>query len=107
MYGSMATGLAIDSSDMDLLVQGLFSSTSLNSADPSKNMLYPRFTVVERSILVEQMKRLFRELTNMDSDNNGVKMLKECLQDVKIIETASVPVIKLVIDLQKIRDQDP
>ena len=26
MYGSMATGLAIDSSDMDVLVSGVFSS---------------------------------------------------------------------------------
>lgn len=50
------------------------------------------------------MKRLFRELTNMESSNQGVTALKECLEDVKIIETASVPVIKLVIDLQKIRE---
>lgn len=27
MYGSMATGLAIDSSDMDILVSGVFEST--------------------------------------------------------------------------------
>ena len=29
MYGSMATGLAIDSSDMDILVSGVFSGQGL------------------------------------------------------------------------------
>jgi DNA polymerase sigma len=69
-----------------------------------KNLFNMRLPdVVDRAILVETMKRFFRELTNMDSSNEGVRALKECLEDVKIIETASVPVIKLVIDLQKIR----
>ncbi|TNV74895.1 hypothetical protein FGO68_gene8183 [Halteria grandinella] len=104
MYGSMATGLAIDSSDMDLLVSGVF--TNMMQQDIQKHVYFPRppLSVVDRSLLVEQMKRLFRELTNMESSNQGVTALKECLEDVKIIETASVPVIKLVIDLQKIRE---
>ena len=32
-------------------------------------------------------------------------MLKSIIEKVTIIETASVPVIKLVIDLQKLRDK--
>lgn len=62
--------------------------------------------MVDRHILIEQMKRLYRELTNIDSSSNETRVLKECLENVQIIETASVPVIKLVIDLQKIRDID-
>lgn len=52
------------------------------------------------------MKRLYRELTNMESQSQGVNSLRDCLEDVKIIETASVPVIKLVIDLQKVREHE-
>ena len=115
VYGSMATGLAIDSSDMDLLVSGVFQmdQTQMNRAMmgySSSPML------VDRVALIEQMKRLFRELTNSETGFQGG--LKECLENVQIIETASVPVIKLVsqtikhfilpfkqiIDLKKIRE---
>lgn len=66
VYGSMATGLAIDSSDMDLLVSGVFQmdQTQMNRAMmgySSSPML------VDRVTLIEQMKRLFRELTNSES----------------------------------------
>lgn len=100
MYGSMATGLAIDSSDMDLLVSGVFQ---LDQAQAAKLMAYPGAPLmVDRVSMVEQMKRLYRELTNAESQC----ALQDCLESVQIIETASVPVIKLVIDLQKIRDID-
>lgn len=44
MYGSMATGLAIDSSDMDVLVTGVFNQDG----------------IIDRLHLIEQMKRLHR-----------------------------------------------
>ena len=72
MYGSMATGLAIDSSDMDVLVSGAFSSTG----------------PIGRSMLVDQMKNLHKQLTSI-----------YCLESNSLIETATVPVIKIVIDL--------
>ena len=72
MYGSMATGLAIDSSDMDLLVSGVFDQSNGNGG-------------VDRYNLVEQMKKLYVELNDL-----------YCLKSNNIIETASVPVIKLV-----------
>lgn len=53
MYGSMATGLAIDSSDMDLLVSGVF--TNMMQQDIQKHVYFPRppLSVVDRSLLVE------------------------------------------------------
>ncbi|CDW83969.1 UNKNOWN [Stylonychia lemnae] len=88
MYGSMATGLAIDSSDMDVLVSGVFNQEG---------------GVIDRLNLIEQMKRLHKQLNKL-----------YCLESNSIIETATVPVIKIVrnqtlikiqiIDLQKIRD---
>ena len=33
MYGSMATGLAIDSSDMDLLISGIFEASNMKVID--------------------------------------------------------------------------
>lgn len=88
MYGSMATGLAIDSSDMDILVSGVFSDVQ----------------VIDRPLLIEQMRRLHKQMNTLF-----------CLESNSLIETATVPVIKIVswitltyisqiIDLQKIRD---
>ena len=69
MYGSMATGLAIDSSDMDVLVSGVFNQDGL----------------IDRMNLIEQMKRLHKHLNKL-----------YCLESNSIIETATVPVIKIV-----------
>jgi|LauGreDrversion4_2_1035121.scaffolds.fasta_scaffold52982_1 DNA polymerase sigma len=38
MYGSMATGLAIDSSDMDLLISGIFENNMKIIDVPGINM---------------------------------------------------------------------
>jgi len=57
MYGSMATGLAIDSSDMDLLISGIFNSKEENIHHP---YYFPKF--VERNEMVEQMRNLFKDL---------------------------------------------
>jgi len=66
----MATGLAIDSSDMDVLVSGVF---------------YKDAVVIDRFTLIEQMKRLHRQLNQLF-----------CIESNSIIETATVPVIKIV-----------
>lgn len=76
IYGSMATGLAIDSSDMDILVQGVFNKPKIHCNQP---------VYVERYEIIEQMKRLFKQLNNLYG-----------LDSIILIETASVPVIKLV-----------
>jgi DNA polymerase sigma len=57
MYGSMATGLAIDSSDMDLLISGIFNSKEENIHHP---YYFPKF--VERNEMLEQMRNLFKDL---------------------------------------------
>lgn len=69
MYGSMATGLAIDSSDMDVLVSGAFSSKG----------------PVDRSTIIQQMKKLHKHLNYI-----------YCLESNDLIETATIPVIKIV-----------
>lgn len=68
IYGSMATGLAIDSSDMDILVSGVFKDET-----------------PDRDSLIRQMNKLHKQITNLKS-----------LEKNSIIETATVPVIKIV-----------
>jgi DNA polymerase sigma len=68
-YGSMASGLAIDSSDVDLSVTGI---------DFKGN----------REHLIMEMKALYEQLEFMKSKSS-----------IKFIETATVPIIKLQIDL--------
>lgn len=49
MYGSMATGLAIDSSDMDLLISGIFCF------DAQKIIGYQVPLYIERHLMIEQL----------------------------------------------------
>jgi predicted nucleotidyltransferase len=79
IYGSMATGLAIDSSDLDILVRDFIDQNS------------PRFNGLTRLELIEEMQMIHQEL-------NDIYALKQNL----LIDSASVPVIKLQIDLVKI-----
>lgn len=79
MYGSMATGLAIDSSDLDILVHDFIDSNS------------PRFQLMTRQQLIDEMQSLHEELMNVYA-----------LTQNQLIDTASVPVIKLKIDLVKL-----
>jgi predicted nucleotidyltransferase len=72
VYGSMATGLAIDSSDLDILVHDFVDQNS------------PRFHQMSRQQLIEEMQVLHHEL----QDVNGLK-------NITLIDSASVPVIKL------------
>ena len=66
----MASGLAIDSSDMDILVSGVFHNQE----------------IVDRGQIIGQMSRLHDQLKNLP-----------CIESNTFIETATVPVIKLVI----------
>ena len=79
MYGSMATGLAIDSSDLDILVHDFVDHDS------------PRFQEMSRQELIDEMQTLHEELMNVHA-----------LTENQLIESASVPVIKLKIDLVKL-----
>jgi len=72
MYGSMKTGLAIDSSDMDVLVSGIFGKNG----------------PIDRPYLISQMNVLHKKLNSV-----------YCLESNSLIETATVPVIKIVINL--------
>ncbi len=75
MYGSMASGLAIDSSDVDLAVTGLDFNGS-------------------RDLHIKEMEELYHQLDFIKSKSS-----------VQFIESASVPVIKLYIDLQKVLEK--
>jgi len=77
MYGSMANGLAIEQSDVDLAVVGLDLQGDLN-------------------LHLKEMRRLSDQLSCFMKNN---------LTSIKFIETASVPVIKLQVDLQKVHQR--
>lgn len=79
IYGSMATGLAIDSSDLDILVHDFVDQSS------------PRFHQMSRQELIEEMQVLHLNLNKV----NGLKTNN-------LIESATVPVIKLQMNLVKI-----
>lgn len=66
MFGSLVTGLALESSDMDLAVTGL------------------------------RIDDRYEMITNLKNLASGLQDLK-CLETFKAIETASIPVIKMVI----------
>lgn len=71
-YGSQASSLAVDLSDVDLAVTGL--------------------RLIDTATQIHQMTKLVRKLEQIEGG-----MLVKC----DFIETASVPVIKLVSDLQQ------
>ena len=72
IFGSLITGLALESSDMDMAVTGL--------------------EISDRTTLIDDMHTLTRALDDWD-----------LVQELKSIETASIPVIKAKIDLKQIR----
>jgi DNA polymerase sigma len=65
LFGSLITGLALESSDMDLAVTGL--------------------QIDDRYVMVEDLQKLSGALHDW-----------KCLESFKSIETASIPVIKMV-----------
>lgn len=68
----MATGLAIDSSDLDIIVHGFI--------DPNA----PRSQNLNREQLIEELQMLHSALEDVNS-----------IKENNLIQTASVPVIKL------------
>ena len=71
-FGSLVTGLALESSDMDMAVSGL--------------------EITDRNTLIQDLHNLKQALSNWD-----------LIQDLKSIDTASVPVIKAKISLWEVR----
>jgi len=72
VFGSLVTGLALESSDMDMAVTGL--------------------DISDRTTLIEDLHTLTSALGDW-----------KLVQELKSIETASIPVIKAKIDLKEIR----
>ena len=70
MYGSMASGLAIEQSDVDLAVVGL---------DLQGN----------KEVHIKEMRKLFEQLD----------LFMKSKSSLKFIDTATIPVIKLQVDL--------
>ena len=66
LFGSLVTGLALESSDMDVAVTNL--------------------TIDDRIIMIDEMEKLVERLEKW-----------ACLESIKPIPTASIPVIKMVI----------
>lgn len=79
IYGSIATKLAIDTSDMDIAVYGVVPIDKINS-----NANVRELTV-----------------TAMDQLNTRFDAI-HWIANNRVIGTASVPVIKLEVDLQKL-----
>ena len=71
-YGSQASSLAVDSSDVDLAVTGLKIGG-------------------DKDVQLREMRRLFNELISLKKHGY--------ITHIELIESATVPLIKLVIDL--------
>lgn len=76
MYGSMASGLAIEQSDVDLAVVGLDLQGS-------------------KEVLLREMGKL----------NEQLDVFMKSKSSIKFIDTATVPVIKMTIDLEKVNQK--
>ena len=79
VYGSMATKLAIDTSDMDISIHGVVNSQGIVDCQQL------------RKLTVEAMERVHSHLDPL-----------EWIDSNMLIDKASVPVIKLVINLRKL-----
>lgn len=75
LFGSLVTGLALESSDMDLAVTGL--------------------RIDDRYQMITDLKNLATSLEEW-----------KVLESLKAIETASIPVIKMKVDLKLLRDSE-
>lgn len=76
IFGSMATGLALETSDMDVAVVGL--------------------EIEDRYGMVENLKKL---ASGIQKEWSGY------IEGFKAIDTATIPVIKMKVDLLKMREQ--
>ena len=79
IYGSIATDLAIETSDVDLVVTGLNYSNKEGRS---------------REQLIKVMQRLYDCLVPLQNDNK--------IDDIHFLSSATVPIIKLVANLEVI-----
>ena len=86
IFGSMATNLAIETSDVDLVVTGINhgSSHGYKGDYSGKNQV------------IKMMQKL--------NDNIMILKEEEKVFKIKFIQTATIPIIKLEVDLQKISE---
>lgn len=76
IFGSIITGLALESSDLDLAVTGL--------------------RIDDRLMMIDDLQILAKALQSE----------WKSIESFKAIETASIPVIKMKVDLFKLREQE-
>lgn len=83
VYGSMVTKLAIDTSDMDISVHGVIDEQELAaSGNP-------------RQLTVSVMERIHERLNSFD-----------WVEANHMISSATIPIIKLVINLEKLNNYE-
>ena len=85
IFGSMATELASETSDVDLVVTGINSVQQHGLGGGSKEPLSPKEHVLKI------MQKLYDNLVGLRSTGQ--------IQKIKFIQGATVPIIKLVADL--------
>ena len=83
IYGSMVTKLAIDTSDMDISIDGVIDAKKLSECDNPRHMT------------VSTMERIHERLNAL-----------EWVEVNHLISTATIPIIKLVINLEKLDKQE-
>lgn len=91
IFGSMATELAIETSDVDLVVTGISTS---DFSDHHGGYSSRQDSLNPKDQILKTMKILH--------DNLAPLKVKGQIQKIKFIQSATVPIIKLVADLQVI-----
>lgn len=88
LFGSMATELAIETSDVDLVVTGIHQASQHGHGY--------RHEYQGKHQLLRMMQILHDNLTALKNENK--------IQSIKYIQSATVPIIKLEVDLQMINE---
>ena len=86
IFGSMATELAIETSDVDLVVTGIHQNSNHGYGNNHYNREYN-----SKNQLLRMMQKLYDNLLVLKNTNQ--------IHKINFIHTASVPIIKLVVDL--------
>ena len=85
IFGSMATELAIETSDVDLVVTGI--RRDMNS--------HHGYVSDSKNHMIQMMSKLNQSLIDMNQNSR-------IIHKIKFISSATVPIIKLTIDLQAV-----
>lgn len=95
IFGSMATELAIETSDVDLVVTGISSFSSAGG---------PQYGGYGKDAYQNGKNQLLRMMQRL---HDNLLFLKEKgqINKIKFIQGANVPIIKLVVDLQVINER--